>query len=124
MNKSIYLVVFKLNVDDLFNDWGVFFGLIIGMFNYIFVGDIIWFKWFVDYLLKLKIFDYVWDFNILKVLGVILYFEFKNFESVWIKMDEVIWDFVYEFIDEVLEFNLLYSNIKGELFNKKFGYFI
>ncbi len=124
MNKIVYLAASKLNADDLSNDRGAFFGSIIGTLNHILVGDIIWLKRFADHPSKLKTLDYVRALNKPKALDVILYPEFKNLESVRIKIDEVIRDFAHELTDEALASNLSYSNTKGEPFNKNFGHLI
>lgn len=124
MNKSIYQTASDLDIAELTENRGAFFGSIIGTLNHILVGDTIWLKRFANHPSNLIALEYVRELESPKALDAILHTELEILSTARERMDDTILKFSHELTDDILSSSLEYRNTRGELFIKNFGHLI
>ena len=124
MNSSLYKAAATLSNDALEKNRGAFFGSIVGTLNHILVGDIIWLKRFANYEKKIPSLDYVRSLKIPTSLDTSLCSELSALAEIRSKVDAVIIEFTSVITEKEVASPLIYTNTKGKIFTKNFGYLL
>jgi len=122
MNTQVYSAAAALDNLQLREDRGAFFGSILSTLNHILVGDIVWLKRFSEHPKKFKSLEYLGSLPKPVALTEILHSDFNELQKTRIKMDDVIVRFAMEVSEEDYEFELSFNSMKGQPFNKNFGF--
>ncbi|WP_286237683.1 DinB family protein [Neptuniibacter halophilus] len=124
MNESLYEAASEMDSADLSRDQCAFFGSIIGTLNHVLVGDTIWLKRFAEHPSDFPSLRYLKTLPRPATLSTILYPEFEELRDARYLMDRTIIDLCDEI--EVYDLNhpLVYCNMHGNKFEKRFGYLL
>lgn len=124
MNESIYEAASELGEGEVSKDQGAFFGSILATLNHILVGDIIWLKRFADHPSTYKSLEEVRVMERPAKLNTLVYSDFEELRDARYLLDRAI----VELCDEIevydLNHSLVYCNMQGNKFEKRFGYLL
>lgn len=124
MNESIYEAASELDEEALNRDQGAFFGSVLATLNHILVGDIIWLKRFSDHPSVYLSLNHVREIPRPEKLNSVVYSDFNALRDARYLLDRAI----IELCDEIevydLNHSLVYCNMQGNKFEKRFGYLL
>ncbi len=122
MNESIYEACSELDGSELTRDQGAFFSSILGTLNHILVGDTIWLKRFAEHPTNFRTLSTVKAAAKPESLCSILYTDFDELRDARYILDRTLIDFCDEVEVYDLSQPLVYCNMQGNKFEKRFGY--
>lgn len=121
MNQRQYLAAAKLSEADLCKDMGAFFKSVLGTFNHIMVGDIVWLKRFAVHPSSSKALSYILELEKPKALDSILFAGLEELRAEREKIDQVIIEWSRKLTDNDMNDCISYSNMAGKLFSKPYA---
>jgi len=113
MNETLYTAAEGISDDQLNAEQGAFFGSIIGTFNHLLVGDIIWLKRFATHPADFPSLSNLHHIDQPQGLDQVLYNDLNELRMERELLDQLIIDWCDELTAEQLEQPLHYSNTKG-----------
>ena len=124
MNGKLYQVAAELPVAVLNENRGAYFGSILGTFNHIMVGDIIWLRRFSRHSMGLRSLEAVEALPVIVSLEQILFHDFAGLREAREDIDGIIVEFTREATEEHFEAPLPYRNTRGVPFTRRFGFLV
>lgn len=120
INQQLYSVASQLPAEALQENRQAFFGSILGTFNHLMVGDLIWLRRFAKHPSGFPALNALEMFPWPSRLDEILYVDFEQLWEKRIMLDQVIESWVSELQEDDLDLALKYQNTKGIAANKNF----
>ncbi len=121
MNSKLLDAAGQLTQAELKRDSGAFFNSILGTFNHIMVGDIIWLQRFAEHP-SAAVLQTVRAFQRPATLSQLLYEDLSSLAKQRRQLDSMICEFCEGLTDADLSVELEYRNTKGVAFNRRFAY--
>jgi len=121
MNRRMIDASDKLSNHALTQNKGAFFKSIIGTLNHIMVGDILWIKRFALHSTSFVSLNLVSQIENPKGLNSILFDDLGSFKKERSIIDNIIIEWCHELDQVDLDKALKYTNVKGEVNNKRLG---
>ncbi len=124
MNGNLYQVAAELPAQALKENRGAYFGSILGTFNHIMVGDIIWLRRFSRHPMGLKSLEAIEALPVIISLEQILYHDFAELREAREEIDGIIVEFAREATEEHFDAPLSCRNTRGVLSTRRFGFLV
>ena len=121
MNSKLLDAAGQLTQAELKRDSGAFFNSILGTFNHLMVGDIIWLQRFAEHPAGEPL-QGVRDINRPAALSQMLHDNLSSLAQQRRQLDVMICEFCTQLTDEDLAHELEYKNTKGVAFSRRFAY--
>lgn len=118
MNQRLYAAADRLNITDLHEDKGAFFGSVMGTLNHILVGDIIWLKRFAVHPACSDALSYISGLKSPASLDALLFDDLDDLYAERQKVDEIIVQWLWQLPEAHLSDCVSYYNMAGKLFSK------
>lgn len=121
MNANLCQLLAELPTDEMVKNRQAFFGSILGTFNHILVGDLIWLNRFKHHERDFKSLHMLSQFTLPSKLNQLLYDDAQGFHNARKIIDHTIINFITE--TEQADYNktLVYKNTEGVVYQKNFG---
>lgn len=110
-NQQLYKAASALSATELAADKGAFFGSILGTFNHLFIGDLIWLKRFAQ--ISPDLAQALQTFPQPSRLNELLYTDFQELSQQRFKLDTLIIEWTATLSNALLEQPLSYKNMAG-----------
>jgi uncharacterized damage-inducible protein DinB len=120
INRQLYAVAAQLPADALQADRQAFFGSILGTFNHVLVGDLIWMRRFAQHPTPFPALANLDDFPHPQRLNQILYSDFAELWQQRTALDQCIETWVQSLVEDDLQHPLAYHNMQGVAACKNF----
>ncbi len=120
LNRQLYSVASQLSAEALREDRQAFFGSILGTFNHLMVGDLLWLRRFASHPSRFVALNALDRFPRPARLNEVLYVDFEQLQAKRIALDQVIEQWVSELQEDDLDLALKYQNTQGIVANKNF----
>lgn len=124
INTRFYECASKLSAEELTRDCGIFFQSVIGTFNHIMVGDLIWLQRFATHPASFESLRYVRGLQTPPALDALIYPEFGELRKARVKLDSVICEFVDELGEDILSSSFSYNDTEGKSYKRNMGYLL
>ena len=124
MNQKIYQVADRLGNEKVTQDKGAFFGSLFGTLNHIYVADIIWLRRFAKHSQQYLSLSQLPELADYTTLDQTVAKDLIDLDRLRQELDTIIISWCQEIQPEDLEYNLKYSDTKGNPYNKNFGQLI
>ncbi|MBK8454856.1 MAG: DinB family protein [Thiofilum sp.] len=119
MNRQLYQVARQLPDESLNRDKKAFFGSILGSFNHILVGDLIWLRRFAQHPCAYSLSDALSTFPIPERLNQLVY---EQFDTLWrqrSELDQVIEQWIKHLDEHTLTLALSYRSMEGTPYRRQ-----
>lgn len=121
MNRRMLKAAENLSRESLAADRGAFFKSVIGTMNHIMVGDILWLKRFSFHPGACAALQSIKEIKQPESLAAILFSDPASFKQERSRLDNIIIEWCNEVRESDLAIPLEYTNVKGEMHNKRLG---
>ncbi|WP_261844407.1 DinB family protein [Aliamphritea ceti] len=123
MNSKLLDAASQLSSAELKRDSGAFFNSIMGTFNHLMVGDIIWLQRFAEHPAS-DVLNSVRDIQRPATLSQMLHDDLSQLSPQRRQLDKMICEFCSQLNDADLMLELEYKNTKGIAFKRRFAYLL
>ncbi|MFZ1570756.1 MAG: DinB family protein [Thiolinea sp.] len=113
LNQQLYQVSSQLTPEKLTENKQAFFGSILGSFNHILVGDLIWLRRFAKHPNSFDLISALQEFPVPQCFDQKLYTDFNELWQKRAQLDQIIEQWAKSLAEEQLEQPLAYHNMKG-----------
>lgn len=113
LNQQLYQVAAQLTPERLAADKKAFFGSILGSFNHILVGDLIWLRRFAKHPSAVDLLTALQNFPVPQRLNEVLYADFTKLWQKRTQLDQIIEQWTTSLVEQQLAQPLAYHTMKG-----------
>lgn len=124
MNQKIYQIAQQLGNDKIQQEQGAFFSSIFDTLNHIYVADIIWLRRFAQHAKQYPSLDKLPELASYTALNQTVADNIKTLNKLRQELDNIIINWCQEIDSQDLEYQLSYTDTKGNAYQKNFGQLI
>jgi len=114
MNQKLLAKTQLLSDAEIAEERGAFFGSILGTFNHIYAGDVVWLKRVSTHPLCQQALQSIHDYPAPKDLRSLIFTDIRSLAQARASLDQLILDFADTWTNELLSAPLEYRNMAGE----------